>query len=104
MRTTRLPLAAALAVLVGGGEAWAGDPTWPKEMTFTIMATENPAEVTHRWGPILAQLETDLGVKVKPVVADFRAITGVLKSGSADLGHLMPKVYVESSAYHANVA
>jgi rhodanese-related sulfurtransferase len=55
----------------------AADPTWPKEMTFTIMATENPAEVTHRWSPILAQLEADLGVKVKPVVADFRTIVGV---------------------------
>ena len=103
MRTLRMTMVAALAVLGVAGDLWATDPTWPKEMTFTIMATENPAEVTRRWGPILAQLETDLGVKVKPVVGDFRAITGVLKAGNADLGHLMPKVYVESSTYHANV-
>jgi len=84
--------AVALAVLAIGSQGRAADPTWSKEMTFTIMATENPAEVTRRWGPILAQLEADLGVKVRPVVADFRAIGGVLKSGNADFGHLMPKV------------
>ena len=94
--------AVALAVLAIGSQGRAADPTWSKEMTFTIMATENPAEVTRRWGPILAQLEADLGVKVKPVVADFRAIGGVLKSGNVDFGHLMPKVYVESSVYDAN--
>jgi len=95
--------AVALAVLAIGSQVRGADPTWPKEMTFTIMATENPAEVTHRWGPVLAQLEADIGVKIKPVVADFRAIGGVLQSGSADVGHLMPKVYVESPAYNANV-
>lgn len=103
MRTLRMSVLVVLAVLPMAGQLWAADPTWPKEMTFTIMSTENPAEVTRRWGPILAQLEADLGVKVKPVVADFRAIAGVLQSGNADFGHLMPKVYVESSAYNANV-
>ena len=92
MRTVRTTVVASLAMLAFGSLVRAADPTWPKEMTFTIMATENPAEVTRRWGPILAQLEADLGVKVKPVVADFRAIGGVLKSGNVDFGHLMPKV------------
>ena len=103
MRTLWMTVVAASAVLGVAGQLRAADPAWPKEMTFTIMSTENPAEVTRRWGPILAQLEADLGVKVKPVVADFRTIAGVLKSGNADFGHLMPKVYVESSAYNANV-
>jgi phosphonate transport system substrate-binding protein len=103
MRTLRMTVVALLAVLGVTNPLWAADPTWPKEMTFTIMSTENPAEVARRWGPILAQLETDLGVKVKPIVADFRAIAGVLQSGNADFGHLMPKAYVESSAYSANV-
>jgi phosphonate transport system substrate-binding protein len=103
MRTVRTTVLASLAMLAFGSLVRAADPTWPKEMTFTIMATENPAEVAHRWSPILAQLEADLGVKVKPAVADFRTIVGVLRSGNADFGHLMPKVYVESLAYHANV-
>jgi phosphate/phosphite/phosphonate ABC transporter binding protein len=102
MRTVRTTVLASLAMLAFGSLVRAADPTWPKEMTFTIMATENPAEVAHRWSPILAQLEADLGVKVKPVVADFRTIGGILKSGNADFGHLMPKVYVESSVYDAN--
>jgi phosphonate transport system substrate-binding protein len=103
MRTLRMTVVALLAVLGVTNPLWAADPTWPKEMSFTIMSTENPAEVARRWGPILAQLETDLGVKVTPVVADFRTIAGVLQSGNADFGHLMPKAYVESSAYNANV-
>jgi ABC-type phosphate/phosphonate transport system substrate-binding protein len=81
-------------VLVAPG--WPADPSWPKELTFSIMATASAAEVMRRWGPILAQLETDLGVKVKPVVADFRGIVGVLKSGNADFGHLMKKWIIEN--------
>lgn len=103
MRILRSLVVTSLGVLVLVAPGWSADPSWPKELTFTIMATESAAEVTRRWGPILAQIETDLGVKVKPVVADFGGIVGVLKSGNADFGHLMPKVYVESSAYNANV-
>ena len=93
----------ALAVLVIAKLGWAADPSWPKTMTFTIMATESAAEVAHRWAPILAQLEADLGVQVLPVVADFRGIVGVWKSGTAELGHLMPKAYVETSANKVDV-
>lgn len=93
----------ALAVLALASRGSAADPTWPKTMTFTIMSTESPAEVNRRWGPILARLEADLGVPVLPVVADFRGIVGVWKSGTAELGHLMPKAYVEASANQVDV-
>ena len=103
MPRTRVIVLAMLAVLVIVTPGWAADPSWPKTMTFTIMATENPAEVTRRWGPVLAQLEADLGVQVLPVVADFRSIVGVWKSRTAELGHLMPKAYVEATADKADV-
>jgi phosphonate transport system substrate-binding protein len=103
MRTLRTLVVASLLSLVSAAPGWTADPSWPKELTFTIMATENPAEVTRRWGPILVQLGADLGVKVKPMVADFRGIGGIWKSGHADLGHIMPKAYVEASADNANL-
>jgi phosphonate transport system substrate-binding protein len=93
----------ALTVVGGAGLTRAADPSWPHTMTFTIMATENPAEVTRRWGPILAQLEADLGVQVLPVVADFRGIVGVWQSRTAELGHLMPKAYVEAAANKVDI-
>src|SRR5215813_6157274 len=85
--------------------ARAADPSWPKEMTFALLSTENAAEITRRWGPILAQLEADLGVKIKPVTAtDYRGTIEALKFKKAELGHLGPKSYVAASANnYANV-
>ena len=74
------------------------DPSWPKEMTFALLSTENASEITRRWGPILAQLEKDLGVKVKPVTAtDYRGSIEALKFKKAEIGHLGPKSYIEAS-------
>src|SRR5262244_3660603 len=99
MSIRRIALAAVLAVLViVGGAAGANDPSWPKEVTFGLLSTENAAEITRRWSPILAQLEKDLGVKVKPVTAtDYRGTIEALKFRKAELGHLGPKSYVEAS-------
>jgi phosphonate transport system substrate-binding protein len=87
---------AALGVLVGGARA--ADPSWPKEITFGLLSTESAAEITRRWAPILAQLEKDLGVKVKSVTAtDYRGTIEALKFKKAEVGHLGPKAYVEAS-------
>jgi phosphonate transport system substrate-binding protein len=76
----------------------AADPSWPKELTFTLLSTENAADITRRWGPILAQLEKDLGVKVKAATAtDYRGSIEALKFKKAEIGHLGPKSYVEAS-------
>ena len=73
-------------------------PSWPKEITFALLSTENASEITRRWGPILAQLEKDLGVKVKPVTAtDYRGSIEALKFKKAEIGHLGPKSYIEAS-------
>lgn len=103
MRHMRVIFLTAVAMLAIAGPTWAADPSWPKMMTFTIMATQNPTEVTRRWGPILAQLEADLGVRVLPVIGDFRSIVGVWQSRTPELGHLMPKAYVEASANNVDI-
>jgi len=100
MRTTRLlsvMLCLAL-VLFGTLPAGAQDATWPKEITFALLSTENATEITRRWAPILAQLEKDLNVKIKPVTAtDYRGTIEALKFKKADVGHLGPKSYVEAA-------
>ena len=99
-------LAIALLTIAGWvGPTGAADPSWPKEVTFALLSTENAAEITRRWGPILAQLEKDLGIKVKSVTAtDYRGTIEALKFKKAELGHLGPKSYVEASTNnYANV-
>jgi len=98
MRLTRI-LALALLTIAGWvAPSAATDPSWPKEITFALLSTENAAEITRRWGPILAQLEKDLGVKVKSVTAtDYRGTIEALKFKKAEVGHLGPKAYVEAS-------
>ncbi|HEY7540222.1 MAG TPA: phosphonate ABC transporter substrate-binding protein [Methylomirabilota bacterium] len=105
MRSLRVALATMLAVLAMVGAAGATDPSWPKEVTFGLLSTENAAEITRRWAPILAQLEKDLGVKVKSVTAtDYRGTIEALKFKKAEIGHLGPKSYVEASTNnYANV-
>jgi phosphonate transport system substrate-binding protein len=94
-----------LALVSLAGPALAADPSWPKEITFALLSTENSAEITRRWGPIIAQLEKDLGVPVKAVTAtDYRGTIEALKFGKAQVGHLGPKSYVEASTNnYANV-
>jgi len=105
MRSLRVAVATMVAVLAMVGAAGATDPSWPKEVTFGLLSTENAAEITRRWAPILAQLEKDLGVKVKAVTAtDYRGTIEALKFKKAELGHLGPKSYVEASTNnYANV-
>ena len=98
MRLFRSLVLAALGVLCLAGSALAADPSWPKEITFALLSTENAAEITRRWGPILAQLEKDLGIKVKSATAtDYRGSIEALKFKKAEIGHLGPKAYVEAS-------
>src|SRR5499426_2115654 len=87
-----------LSLLAWAGLTQAADPSWPKEVTFGLLSTENAAEITRRWSPILAQLEKDLGIKVKAVTAtDYRGTIEALKFKKAEIGHLGPKSYVEAT-------
>src|SRR5919204_1892928 len=98
MSVLRLLLAPFLTLLAWAGLTQAADPTWPKELTFALLSTESAPEVTRRWEPILAQLEKDLGVKIKHVMAsDYRGTIEALKFKKAEIGHLGPKSYVEAT-------
>jgi len=100
MRLTRLITAALWLAMIALGSALtsAQDAPWPKEVTFALLSTENAAEITRRWAPVLAQLEKDLNVKIKPVTAtDYRGTIEALKFKKAEIGHLGPKSYVEAS-------
>jgi phosphonate transport system substrate-binding protein len=94
-----------LTLLTWTGLTQAADPIWPKELTFALLSTESAPEVTRRWEPILAQLEKDLGIKVKHIAAsDYRGTIEALKFKKAEIGHLGPKAYVEATnANYANV-
>jgi phosphonate transport system substrate-binding protein len=91
----------AAAMLATGGlvsAASGADPTWPKEITFALLSTENAADITRRWTPILAQLEKDLGIKVRSTAAtDYRGTIEALKFKKAEIAHLGPKAYVEAA-------
>jgi phosphonate transport system substrate-binding protein len=98
VRTIQRLFLSLLAVLILAGPAPAADPTWPKEITFSLLSTEAANEVIRRWEPVLKQLEQDLGVKVKHVSAsDYRGSIEALKFKKAEIGHLGPKAYVEAS-------
>ena len=83
MRTSRILLATLLALLVAAGPAPAADPSWPREITFALLSTENAADITRRWSPIIAQLGKDLGIAVKYVAAtDYRGTIEALKQAA----------------------
>ena len=87
-----------LSLLCLGRTGWAVDPSWPKEVTFALLSTESSPEIVRRWGPMLAQLEKDLGIHVKHVTAtDYRGTIEALKFNKAQIGWLGPKAYVEAS-------
>jgi phosphonate transport system substrate-binding protein len=87
-----------LTLLASADLMQAADPTWPQELTFALLSTESAPEVTRRWEPILAQLEKNLGIKVKPVMAsDYRGTIEALKFKKAEIGHLGPKAYIEAT-------
>ena len=98
MDVWRLLTTMFLTLLAWASLAHAADPTWPKELTFALLSTESAPEVTRRWEPILAQLEKDLGVKVKHIAAsDYRGTIEALKFKKAEIGQLGPKAYVEAT-------
>jgi phosphonate transport system substrate-binding protein len=98
MLVLRALAATFLALLVLAPPTRAQDASWPKEITFAILSTELAPEITRRWTPILAQLEKDLGIKVKSTTAtDYRGTIEALKFKKAEVGWLGPKAYVEAT-------
>jgi phosphonate transport system substrate-binding protein len=108
MRHLRAFLVVLLTVVGLGAlppSALSSDPSWPKEIVFGLISTESSPEILRRWTPILAQLEKDLGIKVRTMTStDYRGTIEALRFGKAQAGWLGPKAYVEaSSGNYANV-
>jgi phosphonate transport system substrate-binding protein len=98
MRILRSALSLLLLAVIMVAPAGAADPSWPKELTFALLSTESAPEIVRRWGPILGQMEKDLGIKIKHVTAtDYRGTIEALKFKKAEVGWLGPKAYVEAS-------
>jgi phosphonate transport system substrate-binding protein len=98
MRRFRTLSAGLLAAALLVPAAQAADPSWPQEITFALLSTESAHEITRRWQPIMAQLEKDLGIKVKSTVAtDYRGTIEALRFKKAEIGWLGPKAYVEAT-------
>jgi phosphonate transport system substrate-binding protein len=96
--TLRVIALALLGMLTFAATTAAQDPSWPKEITFGLLSTENAAEITRRWAPIVALMERDLKIKVKTTVGtDYRGTIEALRFKKAEIGHLGPKAYVEAS-------
>jgi phosphonate transport system substrate-binding protein len=98
MLATPLWMFVLLMIFALSPSGFAADPSWPKEVTFALLSTESAPDIIRRWSPILAQLEKDLGIKVKHVSAtDYRGTIEALKFNKAHLGWLGPKAYVEAT-------
>jgi phosphonate transport system substrate-binding protein len=98
MRSVRLVILGSLALLIFAGAARAADPSWPKEITFALNSTEAADEIVRRWGPILSQLEKDLGITVKPLTStDYRGSIEAFKFKKAQIGNLGAEGYVVAS-------
>jgi phosphonate transport system substrate-binding protein len=98
MQTRREFVVGGLALLALADRALAADPSWPQEINFALLSTESAQEIVKRWTPILAQLEKDLGVKVKYTTAtDYRGTIEALRFKKAEVGWLGPKSYVEAT-------
>ena len=96
--TLRVIALALLGILTFAATTAAQDPSWPKEITFGLLSTENATEITRRWAPIVALMERDLKIKVRTTVGtDYRGTIEALRFKKAEIGHLGPKAYVEAS-------
>lgn len=89
MLNRRMMLAAAAAVVLTSNAALAQDwKTKYPELTFAIVPAENASGVTDRFGPFLAYLSKELGVKVNLRIAnDYAAVIEAQRSGAVHIAN-----------------
>jgi len=100
---TRLPIsrrafglgAAALALTPGAfAQDWRA--RFP-ELVLAVVPTENAAGVTERFGPWVAYLSSQLGVRVTlRIAADYAAVIEGMRSGHIHIGEFGPFAYVRA--------
>ncbi|WP_439574697.1 phosphonate ABC transporter substrate-binding protein [Phreatobacter sp.] len=98
MLARRLVLAAA-ATLALAAPVLAND--WRRthpELVFSIIPSENSGGVLDRYGPFVAYLSSELGVKVTLRIAnDYAAVIEGLRTGQVHFAHLGPSAYARAA-------
>lgn len=98
MITRRLAIAAALAPAVLAVPAFAQDwkAKYP-ELVYATVPAENASGVTERFGPFIAYLSKELGVKVTLRIAnDYAAVIEGQRAGNIHIGDYGPSSYVRA--------
>jgi phosphonate transport system substrate-binding protein len=97
-RRAMLAIAASSIVLGLAPTAQAQD--WKSkypELVYAVVPTENASGVTERYGPWMAYLSKELGVKVTlRVAADYAAVIEGQRAGTIHLGDYGPSSYVRA--------
>ena len=59
----------------------------PTVLNFSILTTENAADLQTKWGPILVDMEKDIGMPIKPFYAtNYTALVEAMRFKQTDLG------------------
>ena len=81
-----LALAAASLGLAACSEREAPESAAPEVLNFSILATENSTSLDTFWRPILADMEKEIGIPVKPFYgSNYTALIEALRFGQTDV-------------------
>lgn len=80
-------LAASLALAGCGQQSDTTEGATPDVINFSILATENSTSLETFWKPILADMEEEIGIPVKPFYgSNYTALIEALRFGQTDVG------------------
>ena len=80
-------LAASLALAGCGQQSDTTEGATPDVINFSILATENSTSLETFWKPILADMEKEIGIPVKPFYgSNYTALIEALRFGQTDVG------------------
>ena len=81
------------------------DATWPDEITFGFVPSNEQEHLQDQVEPFMDALEAALGIEVNGVVTtDYTALITALGTGKADLGAMGPFAYVTGKKEFGNMA
>ncbi|MDO8902602.1 MAG: phosphate/phosphite/phosphonate ABC transporter substrate-binding protein [Phenylobacterium sp.] len=79
--------AALLLMLAACGERQSLNSAQPDVLNFSILATENSTSLDTLWRPVLADMEEEIGIPVKPFYgSNYTALIEALRFGQTDVG------------------
>ncbi len=107
MITRRLMLAATIATAAMGAASYAAAEDWKTkypELTFALVPSENAADTTARWAPMMDYLSKQIGVKVNlRIVNDYAAVIEGQKAGNIQIALYGPASYARAFKVGAEV-